>query len=115
MRVDSYAFGRLSCDGQTYARDVLILADGRVRSPWWRRQGHSLDPEDLAELLADPPQTLVIGTGYYGNMQVPERTLKALRERGVEPRVARTGEAVDELNRLAQGSARIAAALHLTC
>lgn len=115
MSVEDYGFGRITIDGRAYAKDVIIFPDSRVHSPWWRKQGHRLEPEDLAELLADPPATLVIGTGYYGNMAVPERTLEALRERGVEPLVARTGEAVAELNRLQQESARIAAALHLTC
>ena len=115
MRVDSYAFGRITIEGQAYAKDVLILPGRGVRSPWWREAGHNLTPADLREVLADPPQTLVIGTGYYGNMAVPEATLQALRERGIEPVVARTGEAVAEFNRLQQSSARIAAALHLTC
>ena len=115
MSVDSYAFGRITIDGQAYAKDVLILPGRGVHSPWWRQAGHNLTPEDLAEVLADPPETLVIGTGYYGNMAVPEATLAALRERGIEPLVARTADAVAELNRLQRESARIAAALHLTC
>jgi hypothetical protein len=58
---------------------------------------------------------LVIGTGYYGRMQVPEDTLDALRSAGVDVRVERTGEAVAELNRLQHECARIVGALHLTC
>ncbi|MEF8793696.1 Mth938-like domain-containing protein [Thiohalorhabdus sp.] len=115
MSVDHYAFGRLTYDGREYAKDVLIHPDHQVHSPWWRNEGHRLDPQDLAEILADPPDVLVIGTGYYGNMAVPEEIREALGELGVELVVARTGEAVAELDRLQQESARTAAALHLTC
>ena len=115
MSVEDYTFGRITIDGRHYAKDVLILPSGGVHSPWWRRQGHRLEPEDLGEILDDPPGDLVIGTGYYGNMAVPERTLQALRERGVEPHVARTSEAVAELARLQRQATRVAAALHLTC
>ncbi|MFP4561434.1 MAG: Mth938-like domain-containing protein [Thiohalorhabdus sp.] len=114
MAVDDYAFGRITIGGRVYTKDVLLLSDG-VHSPWWRKEGHSLDPGDLEGLWANPPEVLVIGTGYYGNMDVPEKTLKALRDQGIEPRVARTTQAVEELNRLMGSSARIAAALHLTC
>lgn len=115
MSVDHYAFGRLTYDGREYAKDVLIHPDHRVHSPWWRKEGHRLDPQDLNDILADPPDVLVIGTGYHGNMAVPAETREALQEQGVEPVVAPTGEAVAELDRLQRESARVAAALHLTC
>ncbi len=115
MTVDSYTFGRITIDGQVYSRDVLILPGQVVHSPWWRREGHSLALEDLAPVLAEHPAMLVIGTGYYGNMEVPEATLQRLREQGIELRTARTQEAVAELNRLQEQATKVAAALHLTC
>lgn len=114
VTVDAYSFGRIRIDGKEYESDVLVFP-GRVRDGWWRREGHSLCMEDLAEVLADPPQLLLVGTGYYGNMKVPEKTLAALRARGIEVRVCPTGDAVAELNRLQREAARIVAALHLTC
>ncbi len=57
----------------------------------------------------------VIGTGYYGRMQVPEETIESLRAAGVEVRIAKTSEAVAEFNLLQRDCARIVAALHLTC
>ena len=74
-----------------------------------------LASDDLAEVLAAPPRVLVIGTGYYGRMAVPQETLAALRARGIEAHVSQTGEAVDEFNRLARECADIVAAFHLTC
>jgi hypothetical protein len=114
MSVEAYSFGRIRIDGSEYTSDVLVFPE-RVRERWWRREGHNLCMEDLAEALAEKPATLVIGTGYYGNMQVPKETLEALRARGIEVRIHRTGEAVEELNRLQREFARVIGALHLTC
>jgi hypothetical protein len=58
---------------------------------------------------------LVVGTGYYGRMQVPGEMLDALRSEGIDVRVEQTNSAVAEFNRLQRESARIVAALHLTC
>jgi len=114
MRIDHYRFGHIGVAGQDYDADLIIFPD-RVEPNWWRRDGHCLGRQDLASVLAEAPELLVIGTGYFGRMQVPEQTLGALREAGVEVRMAKTGPAVAEFNRLQSHCARIAAALHLTC
>jgi hypothetical protein len=114
MEVRNYAFGRIDIDGTVYTSDVIIYPE-RVQERWWRQQGHRLSMDDLADVLRDPPQVLVIGTGYHGVMRVPAATLEALRARGIEPRVMKTREAVAELGRLRRESARVVAALHLTC
>ena len=56
----------------------------------------------------------LVATGY-GRVQVPEEILDSLRAAGIEVRIAKTGEAVDEFNRLQSEYASIVAALHLTC
>lgn len=114
MTVDAYSFGEIHIDGKPYRADVIIWPD-RVKSPWWRGEGHNLSIEDLSEVLKAPPRVLLIGTGYYGRMRVPAETLAALQARGIEVHVSETPRAVDELNRLARDCADIVAALHLTC
>ena len=112
MHIDSYRFGKIVINGTPYTKDVLILTD-KVLSPWWRKEGHSLCLEDLTEVISAHPEVLVIGTGAMGVMQVPEETLRHLREKGVEVIIKRTGAAVDEFNRLSGKKA--IAAFHLTC
>jgi hypothetical protein len=114
MQIDHYTFGRIGIGGRDYDADVIIFPD-HVQEQWWRRKGHHLAQEDLETVLADAPQLLVIGTGYYGRMQVPEEALALLRAEGVEVRVSKTSDAVAEFNRLQRECARIVAALHLTC
>ncbi len=114
MIINEYDFGRIRIEGKDYASDVIIYPE-RVNATWWRKEGHRLIPEDLAEVLKKPPQVLVIGTGYFGRMVVPQATLDALHAQGIKTHVARSSEAVEEFNRLQQEAASIVAALHLTC
>ncbi len=113
MRIDSYRFGKIVIEGKSYSNDVLILPD-KVISPWWRAEGHSLCPEDLAEALGAEPEVIVIGTGSMGAMDVPEETVRYLKEMDIEVVIMKTGAAKDEFNR-AREDRRAVAAFHLTC
>jgi hypothetical protein len=100
-------------DGQSYDKDLIILPR-KVIGGWWRKEGHSLHPEDLQEVLAVRPGVLVVGQGAHGRMQVTEETRKVLESSGIELIVQPTGEAYKTFNQLReQGS--MAGAFHLTC
>lgn len=114
MRVDEYDFGRIEIAGSTYTSDVII-SDREVRSDWRRNQGHRLQVSDLDPILESRPEVVVVGTGFYGRMTVPEATRNYLEEMGVKLISAPTRDAVDEFNRLQRDCANIVAALHLTC
>ena len=34
--IEAHSFGRMVIDGVTCRKDVMILPDGEVVSPWWR-------------------------------------------------------------------------------
>ena len=53
-RIEQYSFGRVVVDGEQHSRDVIVLPD-RVVGDWWRRDGHSLVIEDLADVLDELP------------------------------------------------------------
>lgn len=111
--IDSYSFGAITIDGRKYTADVIVYPD-RIDAPWWRREGHRLDPADLQEALAAQPEVLIVGTGCYGALKVPPETAEFVRRQGVELVASRTGEAVQQYNALAS-TRRAVAALHLTC
>jgi hypothetical protein len=67
MQIDHYTFGRIGIGGRDYDADVIIFPD-HVQERWWRQEGHRLAQEDLETVVANTPQMLVIGTGYYGCM-----------------------------------------------
>jgi len=113
MHIDSYEFGAVIIDGQSYRTDLLIWP-GRIKHDWWRQEAHLLQLPDVAEALAAAPQVLVVGTGAYGRMELDPELVSYLRERGIELVARPTREACQSINELA-GKRTLAAALHLTC
>jgi hypothetical protein len=112
QRIGDYSFGRLVLDGEVETRDVILLPSRVVRN-WWRLDGHRLVLQDLADVLDELPERLVVGTGAHGCMIPDPDALDRLRARGVEVEALPTGDAVRRYGEL--DPARAAAALHLTC
>ena len=113
MKISHYSFGRIVIDGHTYTSDLIIYPD-RVNPSWWRKEGHLLQIEDLADIMIAKPSVLIIGTGAYGIMKVPGKTLEYLNSKGVEVHIHDTKKAVEFYNMIASKKPAIAA-LHLTC
>jgi hypothetical protein len=108
-----YRFGHILIDGKDYHADVIVYPD-RVDDTWRRKEGHRLCLEDLQGVLGEQPDTLVVGTGYLGAMQVNPEVREALQKKGIQLIAQRTEEACAEFNRL-RATQKVVAALHLTC
>lgn len=114
MHVDEYHFGKITIDGETYSSDVIITPDTVIDS-WWRKEGHRLDKSDLDTILDARPDCLVVGTGYYGQMKIPQETIQYLQSQNIQLEYAPTGKAIEQLSQIQKHCARVVAALHLTC
>ena len=113
MMIDSYDFGRITIDGKRYNSDLLVFPY-KVKTGWWRKEGHRLQIADLKEVLEAKPEVLVVGTGYLGMMNVPPETRSYIESEGIQLVVQKTAEACQTFNRLVE-SKKVVAALHLTC
>jgi hypothetical protein len=114
-RIEDYRFGRVIIDGEEHSRDVIVLPD-RVVGDWWRQDGHSLVIDDLAEVLDELPERLVVGCGADGRLRPHPSVVEALARRGIEMEALPTADAVRRYEELrAENPAATAAALHLTC
>lgn len=113
MTIEGYRFGQVVIDGRTYSSDVIIYHD-HIDDGWWRQEGHAVCADDLPEVLADPPEVLVVGRGAPGLMRVRPELRQQLEQAGVELIEQPTEQACETYNRLA-GERRVIAALHLTC
>jgi len=115
MEIDDCSFGRIKIDGHEYTRDVIIYPN-RIDSSWWRKEGHRLQIEDVADILEARPDVMVVGTGQQGSMKIDKEVEDLLRTKGIELRAAETPEACRAHNRLIKKSKKIiVTALHLTC
>lgn len=111
--IEKYSFGRMKVGGKTYTKDLIIYPD-RIHYPWWRRSGHNLCLNDIAEVFSANPQTLVIGTGALGIMKIEEEVKKACIEKGINLVMDKTGNAVNKFNELCPKE-KVIGAFHLTC
>ena len=111
--IQDFRFGRITVDGITYKKDLILLPDG-VLPNWWRAQGHALAVEDLLPVFDAAPETLIVGLGVYSRMRVADETCQALEEAGISLISQATGDACETYNCMREASL-VAAALHLTC
>jgi hypothetical protein len=114
MEIQAYSFGKITIDGRTYSRDVMILPD-RVWDGWRRETGHRLAIGDLEEAFKAGIEVLIVGTGFFGLMAVPTETSGELEKRGIEVHAMPTPKAWALYNELRSGERRVIAAFHLAC
>jgi hypothetical protein len=113
VNIDSYEFGLVVINGQHYTSDVIIFPD-RVRDNWGRRSGHQLCLEDLAGVIAESPEVLIVGTGAMGLVKVLPGVKPSLETCGIKLIAEASEQACQTYNRLCH-SRKVVAALHLTC
>jgi hypothetical protein len=110
--ISDYSFGRITVDGHEETRDLIVLPHRLVRN-WRRHDGHTLVLDDLADVLDELPETLIVGTGANGRLIPRPQAVELLRVRGIEVEALPTADAVRRYLQLDPN--HTAAALHLTC
>ncbi|MGD9345087.1 MAG: Mth938-like domain-containing protein [Candidatus Aminicenantes bacterium] len=111
--IDSYAFGRIVIDGQSYTSDLILFPD-RIFSPWWRKKGHILCLDDLEEIPFEDYEVLIVGTGFFGAMKVEKEVQEFMRENGIQIFAKKTQAAARQYNDTGPHE-RVVGAFHLTC
>jgi len=114
MNIQRYSFGSITIDGKRFHDDVIVFPD-RVHAGWFRLRGHSLAMEDLQEVIRYEPDVLVVGTGAYGAMSVPDATERALKKRNITLVVDPTERACKRFNEYVSKGTKVVGALHLSC
>jgi hypothetical protein len=113
--IEHYKTGsHMIVDGHIYHQDLKIIR-GQVTDNWWRLQGHRLDPDDIKDVVHARPKILVVGTGYAGNMHVPDITRNALSKHNIDIVAEITSNATNTYNQLFSEGEDVAGAFHLTC
>ncbi|TET68037.1 MAG: hypothetical protein E3J56_11925 [Candidatus Aminicenantes bacterium] len=111
--IESYTFGCMVIDGQTYTSDLIIFPH-KIESSWWRKSGHKLCLRDIEDILEEKPGALIIGTGFMGLMKVEEEVKQYTQSREIDLIIEKTKKAVQSFNELSTKKKTIGA-FHLTC
>jgi len=112
--IESYSFGVIVIAGKAYTSDIKMI-NSEVIPRWWRKTGHSVCIDDVADLLDANPKSLIIGKGSPGDMTANKLLQDRLKELEIELIEEPTAKAVEIFNqKLAKGE-NVAAGFHLTC
>lgn len=113
--INSYSFGKMIINADTFANDLIILPDGSILPDWFRKSGHLLVPADLEPVLEQAPDKLIVGTGASGRMAVDPRVKEMTASTGITLIVEHTGKAVERYHQSTASGMKTAACFHLTC
>ncbi|MFH1820530.1 MAG: MTH938/NDUFAF3 family protein [Candidatus Nealsonbacteria bacterium] len=95
--IEEYKPGFMVIDGRTYQSDVETRWTGEVLD-WPRQEENVLELADIENALSEEPETIVIGTGEYGSIQVSEELKREVLLRGIELIVDKTEQALKTFN-----------------
>ena len=109
-----FSFGRIVVEGQICNSDIKIVR-GRLVTDWWRKSGHTVDIDDVQDILDSDSTILVIGKGQPGYMKVSESLRKCLQEKDIKLIVEQTSEAIRTFNELMQAGKPVSAGFHVGC
>jgi len=119
--IEEYKFGSITIDGKIYNEDVEVRWTGEVLK-WWRKEGHMVDIDDVKRAVEQNPDTIIIGTGESGMVEVREETEEFIREKGIKLIIDKTSEAVRTFNIINEESEeeegeqnKVIGLFHLTC
>jgi len=122
--IESYEFGSIVINGKKYVNDVIVFSEQAIHD-WWRKEGHKLQLDDLDEILEHKPkpEVVVVGTGYYGLVEVTSEVENALKSHKIKLIAQSTEPATQTFNGLLKNASSnnklekeaITGAFHLTC
>ena len=112
--ITDFSFGRIVVEGQICKSDIKIVR-ARLITDWWRRSGHSVEIEDVQDILDSDSNILVIGRGQPGYMRVSKSLRRHLEENNIQLIEEPTSEAVRSFNRYYREGKYVAGGFHVSC
>ena len=109
-----FSFGRIVVDGLICNNDIKIVR-GELVPDWWRKSGHTVEAEDVQDILDSDSTILVIGTGQPGYMKVADTLRLYLQKSNIKLIVEQTSEAIRTFCRLMQEGERVSGGFHVGC
>ena len=112
--ITDFSFGKIVVNGKAYSDDIKIVR-GLVIADWWRKSGHRVDVEDIADILKSGPDIVIIGKGSPGLMKTSTHLRESLAANNIVLIEKKTSKAIEAFNKLFQEGRKVAAGFHITC
>jgi hypothetical protein len=109
-----FSFGRIVVDGQICNNDIKIV-NGKLVADWWRKSGHTVEIEDVQDIIDSDSTILIIGKGQPGYMRVTQSLQEHLEKNDIELIVEQTSDAIQTFSRLMQEGKQVSGGFHVGC
>jgi hypothetical protein len=120
MKIDSTEFGSITVNGTLYTHDILIQLSGEVvkrkkkLSKKYYGTSHIISLEEAEFVYEKGCDTLVLGTGQYGNVKLSPEAAEFFEQHGCRVILMPTPDAIEAYNK-SRGKARAIGLFHVTC
>jgi hypothetical protein len=114
----SSGWGKMKVAGLATGRDFKLWPGGGRNWDWSEHgtgHGRGVQREDVAELLAHGCRVVILTTGRFRRLRVPESTVRFLQDQAVEVVVTDTKSGVMRYNQLAAEGIAVGGLFHSTC
>ncbi len=119
--IERFEWGRFTINGivhgngdQGVGKDIRLI--GTTVTEWAERKGHLLKYKMVTGVYDRGVQTLIIGNGVNGALEVPAEVLEKIWRHGIaDVRVAATPEACALYNQLFREGRKVGMLAHGTC
>ena len=112
--ITEFSFGRIVVGGQICNSDIKIV-QGNLALNWWRKSGHSVEIDDVQDVLDSGSEILVIGTGQPGYMKITESLRRHLETNNIQLIEEPTAKAIQTFNRFYTEGKRVSGGFHVGC
>ena len=117
--INSTEFGHITIDNQKYGQ-VLIIGDQVKERDYDQLKelfgtSHKIGDWEVADLLSNQPQSIIIGTGQQGVLTVDQSIIEQIKEAGIELKMAITPQAINLYNQAQAANQQVNALIHTTC
>lgn len=120
MKIDSTEFGSITVDGNAYTHDILIQLSGEVvkrkkkLSKKHYGTSHIISLDEAEFVFEKGCDTLVLGTGQYGNVKLSPEAAEFFEQHGCRVILKPTPDAIEIYNKTI-GKAKAIGLFHVTC
>jgi len=119
VKIDSVEWGEIWVDGKQYHQVLIVGEEVFERDSEKLHQlfgtTHKIGEQEEKMLLEGNPEVIIIGNGWEGVLQVTENFKLETENLGIDLKILRTPEAVEEYNQLVKEGKKANVLIHTTC
>jgi hypothetical protein len=116
-RITAHSWGSIEVEGLGKGRDFILYPGGGKEWDWnetGTSHGNGIQRAEIEFLLEKGAEVIILSRGVNGRLTISREAIDRLEEAGVEYRILRTKEAIEEYNRLA-AEKKAGGLFHSTC